>query len=113
MAFVAKHLPDPFHLEGTTCISLRDAISREVASNILIHREFLIGHDTVGREARGCKYSSYLVVVTDSRGDIIAHKTPKKWLFENYENLKEIPVGRYIDKTCTRVRPTRPKTLYY
>lgn len=40
MAFVRKHLPDPFHLEGTTSISLRDAIFREVASNILIHREY-------------------------------------------------------------------------
>lgn len=41
MAFVAKHLPDPFYLEGTTNISLRDAIFREVASNILIHREYM------------------------------------------------------------------------
>ena len=41
MAFVAKHLPDPFHLEGTISISLRDAIFREVASNILIHREYM------------------------------------------------------------------------
>lgn len=41
MAFVAKHLPDPFYLEGTTNISLRDAIFREVASNILIHREYI------------------------------------------------------------------------
>lgn len=40
MAFVAKHLPDPFYLEGTTSISLRDAIFREVTSNILIHREY-------------------------------------------------------------------------
>jgi ATP-dependent DNA helicase RecG len=40
MAFVAKHLPDPFYLEGTTNISIRDAIFREVASNILIHREY-------------------------------------------------------------------------
>ena len=41
MAFIAKHLPDPFYLEGTTSISLRDAIFREVASNILIHREYM------------------------------------------------------------------------
>ena len=41
MAFVGKHLPDPFYLEGTTSISLRDAIFREVASNILIHREYM------------------------------------------------------------------------
>lgn len=41
MAFVAKHLPDPFYLEGTMNISLRDSIFREVASNILIHREYM------------------------------------------------------------------------
>lgn len=40
MAFVAKHLPDPFYLEGTDRISIRDSIFREVASNILIHREY-------------------------------------------------------------------------
>ncbi len=40
MAFVVKHLPDPFYLEGDTRISIRDAIFREVASNILIHREY-------------------------------------------------------------------------
>jgi len=41
MAFIAKHLPDPFYLEGTDRISIRDAIFREVASNILIHREYM------------------------------------------------------------------------
>ncbi|HPQ38308.1 MAG TPA: putative DNA binding domain-containing protein, partial [Synergistaceae bacterium] len=41
MAFGAKHLPDPFFLEGDQRISLRDAILREVASNILIHREYV------------------------------------------------------------------------
>lgn len=40
MAFIRKHLPDPFFLEGTSRISIRDAIFREVASNILIHREY-------------------------------------------------------------------------
>ena len=35
-----KHLPDPFYLEGIDRISIRDAIFREVASNILIHREY-------------------------------------------------------------------------
>jgi len=40
IAFVQKHLPDPFFLEGMERISIRDAIFREVASNILIHREF-------------------------------------------------------------------------
>ncbi|RPJ14471.1 MAG: AAA family ATPase [Deltaproteobacteria bacterium] len=40
MAFIHKHLPDPFFLEGMTSISIRDAIFREVTSNILIHREY-------------------------------------------------------------------------
>ena len=40
MAFIHKHLPDPFYLEGTMSISIRDAIFREVASNLLIHREY-------------------------------------------------------------------------
>jgi len=41
MAFVAKHLPDPFFLEKDQRISIRDRIFREVAANMLIHREFL------------------------------------------------------------------------
>jgi len=41
MAFIAKHLPDPFYLEHDQRISIRDAIFHEVASNILIHRDFM------------------------------------------------------------------------
>lgn len=43
MDFVAKHLPDPFYLEGTVRMSLRDKIFREVVANLLIHREYLNG----------------------------------------------------------------------
>ena len=41
MAFVAKHLPDKFHLEKENRINIRDRIFREVVANILVHREFL------------------------------------------------------------------------
>jgi len=51
---------------------------------------------------------SYLVVVTDERGEIIQHATPNKWIFEHLENLRKMPVGRFMDKTCTRVHPERP-----
>jgi ATP-dependent DNA helicase RecG len=44
--FVKKHLPDPFYLEGIERRSLRDAIFREVASNLLIHREYTSGATT-------------------------------------------------------------------
>ena len=40
MAFIKKHLPDPYYMEGIERISIRDTIFREVASNILIHREY-------------------------------------------------------------------------
>ena len=40
MQFTAKHLADPFFLEGDIRISLREKIFREVVSNILIHREY-------------------------------------------------------------------------
>lgn len=40
MEFIAKHLPEKFHLEGDQRINLRDRIYREVIGNVLIHREF-------------------------------------------------------------------------
>ena len=41
MAFIAKHLSDPFYLEGDARISLRDKIFREVIANFLVHREYM------------------------------------------------------------------------
>ena len=38
--FVAKHLSDPFYLEGDVRVSLRNKIFREAIANILIHREY-------------------------------------------------------------------------
>ncbi len=40
MNFVKKHLPDPFFLNGTNRLNIRDVIFREIASNMLIHREY-------------------------------------------------------------------------
>ncbi len=47
MNFVTKHLPDPFYLDGTQRVSLRDKIFREVIVNLLVHREYSSAH--VGR----------------------------------------------------------------
>ena len=44
MNFVAKHLPDPFYLDGTQRVSLRDKIFREVIVNLLVHREYSSAH---------------------------------------------------------------------
>jgi ATP-dependent DNA helicase RecG len=43
LAFINKHLPDKFYLEGDTRISLRERIFREIVANMLIHREFTNG----------------------------------------------------------------------
>ncbi len=40
MNFVNKHLPSPFYLEGTARIDIRNVIFREIAANILVHREY-------------------------------------------------------------------------
>ena len=40
MAFVAKHLPDKFYLQGDTRISLRENFFREIIANMLVHREY-------------------------------------------------------------------------
>jgi len=75
--------------------------------------KLLVGFVESGRQVRGQRYSSYLVVVTDARGKIIAYKTPKKWLFEILDELRGLPVGSYFDKEGNRVRPSRPKPYFY
>lgn len=62
---------------------------------------------------RGDRYAENLVIVTDKRGNIVAHSTSAKWLYENLENLKKMPVGRYMDKTCRRIIPSGPESGIY
>ena len=64
------------------------------------------------KQTRGSKYGGYLITITDVRGKIIAHEASSRWLFENLENLKKLPVGKHFDKSCTRVFPPRPKGYY-
>ena len=40
MDFVSRHLPDKFYLKGDQRISLRNTIFREIAANLIIHREY-------------------------------------------------------------------------
>jgi hypothetical protein len=62
---------------------------------------------------RGERYKGYLIVVTDSRGEIISHKTSSENFFKNLENLRRVPVGKYFDDDCNRTQPTRLKTTRY
>lgn len=65
------------------------------------------------KQHRGQKYGTYLVIITDSRGEIIAYESPSKWLFKIVESLREVPVKKHFDKTGTRVGPPRPKRYRY
>ncbi len=38
--FIGKHLPDKFYMEGDRRLSLRNNIFREVAANLIVHREY-------------------------------------------------------------------------
>ncbi|NML67956.1 HTH domain-containing protein [Hymenobacter sp. RP-2-7] len=66
MDFVAKHLPDPFHLEGQVRISLREKIFREIVANLLVHREYLNG-----RSARFIIYADRVEV--DNANHAVSH----------------------------------------
>ncbi len=60
-------------------------------------------------EVRGVRPDGNMVVVTDERGKVIQHSASKSWLWTHIDNLKKLPVGAYMDKTCTRAYPTSPK----
>lgn len=57
-------------------------------------------------------YDGYMIVVTDSRGEVIAHRSKVDFWFENVENLRTVPAGKCFDDTCERAWPTRPKHYY-
>jgi hypothetical protein len=61
----------------------------------------------------GRAFAGYLVVVTDSRGKVIAHNDSSNRLFNNYERLKERKVGDFMDNTCTRVYASGPRPRLY
>ena len=64
-------------------------------------------------ETRGKKYDTYLIILTDKNGEVIETKSEKKWPLENLENLRKLTIGSFMDDTCVRVYPGRPKAELY
>jgi len=60
-------------------------------------------------QRRGDKYEGYLVLVSDVRGEIIAHAASSPKFFEHLDNLRKVPVGRNFNDDGKRVPPSRPK----
>jgi len=99
------------HQEHSGVLNEENHQSMRFSSETVTVDDYWLGNPRDGFQHRGVKYSSYLIVIKDLRGEIIAYETPKKWLFEKYDKLKQIPVGKYFDKTCTRVSPTPPRSI--
>ncbi len=64
-----------------------------------------------GHQKRGRKYYGYLILLKDVQGKVIAVETSHDWLYEHLEKLNERSLGNYMDKTCTRIFPTRPYNI--
>lgn len=62
---------------------------------------------------RGKKYVGHLILVTDLRGEVIASQVSQPWLLTYVSPLRELPLGAYMDETCTRTFPTRPRPCRY
>ncbi|WP_372795870.1 SHD1 domain-containing protein [Pontiella sp.] len=58
---------------------------------------------------RGMRLAESLVLLTDSRGEIIASSSTANWLMDNLDELRKRNVGNYINKDCERVYPTGPR----
>lgn len=71
----------------------------------------VIKYEDRGRVGRD--YAGYLVVVTDSRGKVIAHNASSKWLFNHYEQIKKRKVGDFMDNKGSRVYASGPQPRLY
>lgn len=113
--FVLGHerLGDKFilldRLEGSFALTKKNKRQVEFRSE----REVVLQNYAVQNDIRGEKYYGYLVVVTDRRGETVGVGSSNDWIFENLENLRLRQVNSFMDKTCTRTFPTRPKARSY
>ncbi len=61
-----------------------------------------------GSPFHGRRTDGYLIVVTDEEDRIVQYKTSNKFLFDNLDKLKRLPVNAFFDKNGDRAYPTRP-----
>jgi hypothetical protein len=64
-------------------------------------------------QRRGMEYKGNPITITDKRGEVIQYSASIQWLWDHIENIKKLPVGRFMDKTGTRVHPSSPKPARY
>lgn len=94
---------EPFRLTAEGCYRYEYRVEKEIPLS-----RYLLS----GKYPRGQKMAESLVLVRDERGEVIAYNTTKNWLYRNLEKLMTIPVGGWLDKTCTRRHPTSPEPIW-
>ena len=104
---IARHKSEPFILSEQKDRKYEFMAKEQIK---LIKYEIVVDFLS-WREQRGEDYAESLVIVRDERGEIIAYNTTKNWLYENFDKLNKLPVGAWLDRTCTRVHPTSPKDV--
>lgn len=67
----------------------------------------------IADQKRGIRYAEYLVVITDSRGEVVQYNSSCNWLYPHLDKLNKIPVGAFLNKRCDRVHPSGPKSNQY
>lgn len=64
-------------------------------------------------QLQGERYDGYMIIITDSRGEIVAAKATKDAWLNIAGSLRKVPVGRTFDpETGNRCRPSRPRKWY-
>lgn len=101
---VYKWKSEPFRLERKN-----DRRCEIYAPKVVELAEFLLA----GEYPRGEEFAESLLIVRDERGEIVACRASKNWLFENLDKLAALPEGAWFDKTCRRIHPTSPKPVWF
>ena len=87
-AFINKHLPERFYLEGDQRVDLRDKIFREVVANCIVHREYTSGYATE-------------LLITASEVRITNPNRPLFHGFINWQNFTPYPKNPNLRKFFT------------
>lgn len=65
----------------------------------------------IAGQRRGEEFGGYLIIVTDTRGEVVAYAGNEK-VYEKVVNLRKVPIGKHFDDDCNRCFPTSPKRFY-
>lgn len=79
----------------------------ELPSNTIELIEF-----NMNGQLRGEAYKGYIIVITDSRNEIIASKASRDEWLTILENLRKVPIRKMFDDDGNRCWPSRPKRFY-